>query len=88
MLQLPCSKQGHPQLDQVAQSLAQPGLECLQKWGFHHISGQQLKLGFSAHLAGFVVCFLLLLEQTTECPYEPLGGKCTDGAERDSSIVS
>jgi len=35
---LPCNE--HPQLDQVAQSLVQPGLESLQGRSFHHISGQ------------------------------------------------
>jgi len=38
LVQLPCSEQEHPQLDQVAQSLVQPGLECLQGWGIHYIS--------------------------------------------------
>ena len=33
----PCNEQGHPQLKQVAQSLVQPGLECLHGWGIHHI---------------------------------------------------
>jgi len=37
---IPCSKQGHLQLDQVAQSPAQPGLECFQGWGLHYLSGQ------------------------------------------------
>lgn len=32
LLQLPCSDQGHPQLNQVAYSLVQPGLDCLQGW--------------------------------------------------------
>ena len=36
--QLPCNKQGHLQLHQVAQSLVQPNLACLQGWDFHHLS--------------------------------------------------
>jgi len=36
-----CNKQGHLQLDQVAQSLVQPGLECFQGWGLHYLSGQE-----------------------------------------------
>ena len=39
LVQLPCNEQGHPQLDQIAQSLVQPGLESLQGWGTHHTSG-------------------------------------------------
>jgi len=35
LAQLPCSKQGHLQLDQVAQSPVQPGLECFQGWDLH-----------------------------------------------------
>jgi len=30
LVQLPCNEQGHPQLDQVAQSLVQPNLEYLE----------------------------------------------------------
>jgi len=40
LVQPPCSKQGHLQLDQVAQSAVQPGLECFQEWGLHYLSGQ------------------------------------------------
>ena len=29
-----------PPLDQAAQSLIQPGLECLQGWGIHNLLGQ------------------------------------------------
>ena len=32
--------QGHQPLDQAAQSHIQPGLECIQKWGIHNLSGQ------------------------------------------------
>ena len=40
LVQLPCNEQGELQLSQVAQSLVQPDLECLQGWDFHHLSGQ------------------------------------------------
>jgi len=40
LLQLPHNEQGHLQVDQVAQSLVQSVLECLQGWAFYHISGQ------------------------------------------------
>jgi len=40
LVQLLCNEQGHLQLDQVAQSPIQFDLECLQRWGIHHISGQ------------------------------------------------
>ncbi|KAK4817094.1 hypothetical protein QYF61_027925 [Mycteria americana] len=40
LVQPPCKKQGHLQLDQVAQSPFQPGLECFQGWGIYHLSGQ------------------------------------------------
>ena len=36
----PGSAQGHLQLDQVAQSPVQPGLERFQGWGLHHLPGQ------------------------------------------------
>jgi len=39
LVQLPCNKQGHAQLDQVAQSLIQPHLESLWGQSIHHISG-------------------------------------------------
>ena len=40
LVQPPCNKQGHLQLDQVAQSPIQPSLWCLQGQGIHHLSGQ------------------------------------------------
>jgi len=40
LVQLPCKEQGYIQLDQIAQSSAQPDLECLQGCGIHHLSGQ------------------------------------------------
>ena len=40
LVQAPCHQQGHLQLDQVAQSPVQPGLECSQGWCINHLSGQ------------------------------------------------
>lgn len=37
---LPCNEQGHPELDQAAQSPIQPDLRCFQGWGIYHLSGQ------------------------------------------------
>ena len=44
-LQSPCHRQGHQPphlLDQVAQGPIQPGLEHLQGWGIHNLSGQPI----------------------------------------------
>jgi len=38
-----CSMQGHQPPDQAAQSHIQPGLECLQGWGIHNLSGQPVQ---------------------------------------------
>ena len=40
LVPLPSNDQGHPQLDQVAQSPIQPDLQCLQGQGIHLLSGQ------------------------------------------------
>jgi len=40
LVQPPCSKQGHLQLGQVAQSPIQPSLECSQGVGIDHLSGK------------------------------------------------
>ncbi|KAK4823976.1 hypothetical protein QYF61_008595 [Mycteria americana] len=40
LVQPRCNEQGHLQLDQVAQSPVQPGLECFQGWSIYHLSGQ------------------------------------------------
>jgi len=40
LVQLPCNEQGHPELDQVAQILIKPHLECFLGWGIHHTSQQ------------------------------------------------
>ena len=44
LVQLLCSEQGHPQLDQGAQSPVQSDLECLQRQCIHHISGQAVSV--------------------------------------------
>lgn len=38
LVQLPCNKHGHPQLDQIAQGLIQPCLESLQGQGINQIT--------------------------------------------------
>jgi len=40
LIETPCNEQGHLQLDHVAQSPIQPGLECFQGWGIYHHSRQ------------------------------------------------
>ncbi|KAK4824075.1 hypothetical protein QYF61_010586, partial [Mycteria americana] len=45
----PCNEQGHLQLDQVAQSLIQPDLECSQGWGICHLSGQPVPVFHHPH---------------------------------------
>ncbi|KAK4822534.1 hypothetical protein QYF61_015540 [Mycteria americana] len=42
LVQPPCNKQGHLQLDQVAQSPVQPDTERFQGWGIYHLSGQPM----------------------------------------------
>jgi len=44
-----CSEQGHLQLDQVARSPIQPGLDCFQEWGLHYISGQYVTVFHHPH---------------------------------------
>jgi len=42
LVQPPCNKQGHLQLDEVAQRPIQSGLKCFQGWGIFHLSGQSV----------------------------------------------
>ena len=49
LVPLPCSEQGHLQLHQIAQTPIQPDLECLQGWGFHHLSGQCVSMPHHSH---------------------------------------
>ena len=48
-VQPPCNVQGHLQLDQIAQSPIQPGLECFQGWGICHVSGQPVPVSHHLH---------------------------------------
>ena len=48
-VQLPCIEQGHTQVDQVTQSLVQPGLESLQGWSIYHLSGQPVPVPHHFH---------------------------------------
>jgi len=56
LAQPPCSEQGHLQLDQVAQSLVQPGLECFQGWGLHYLSGQPVPVFHHPYGKKFLPC--------------------------------
>jgi len=40
LVSTPCYAQVHQPLGHAAQSHIQPGLECLQGWGIHSLSGQ------------------------------------------------
>ena len=54
LVQSPCNEQGHLQLDQVAQSPVQPGLECSQGWGIYHLSGQPVPVFHHPHYKKFL----------------------------------
>jgi len=54
LVQLPCHQHGHLQLDQVAQSPIQPGLECFQGWGIDHLSGQPVPGFHHSHCEKFL----------------------------------
>jgi len=47
--QIPCTEQGHLKLHQVAQSLVQSDLECLQRQGTYHIFGQPVPVPHHPH---------------------------------------
>ena len=53
LVQPPCNEQGHLQLDQVAQNHIQPGLDCLQGWGIHHVSGQPVPVFYHLIVQNF-----------------------------------
>lgn len=44
--QTACHEEGHLQLDYIAQTPIQPGLECCQRWGIYCISGKPVS-GFN-----------------------------------------
>ena len=54
LVQLPCNEQGHVQLDQVDQGAIQLDLECLQRWGIHHLSGQPVPLPHYKRLLPYI----------------------------------
>jgi len=54
LVQPPSSKQGNRQLDQVAQSPVQSGLECFQGWGLHCLSGQPVPVFHHPHCKEFL----------------------------------
>jgi len=58
-----CSEQGHLQLDQVAQSPVQPGLECFQGWGLHYLSGQPVPVFHQPHGKKFLSYVQFILTQ-------------------------
>ena len=49
LVQLPYNVQGHPQLDQVTQSLIQPHLEGLQRWFINDITRQPIPVPLCPH---------------------------------------
>ena len=54
LAQPPGSKQGHLSLDQVAQSLVQPGLEHFQGWGLHYLPRQSVPVFQHPHSKNFL----------------------------------
>ena len=56
LVQLPCNEQRHLQLDQVAQSLIQPDLECLQGRVIHHVSGQLVQVPHHSYYKNIFPC--------------------------------
>jgi len=50
LVQLPCNEQGYLHLNQVAQSLIHPDLECLQGWSIQNLSGQSLETFFGVFI--------------------------------------
>jgi len=72
-VQLPCSEQGHLQLEQVAQSPIQPDLECHQGWVIHHLSGQPVPVPHRTYCKKFIShvqskSLLFKFETTSPCP--------------------
>ena len=53
LVQSPCNEQEHLQLHQCSE-LLQPDLECLQRWGIHHISGQPVPVLHYPHCKKFL----------------------------------
>lgn len=57
LVQLPCTEQGHLQLDQVAQSPVYADLECLQGQSSHHLSRQPVPVLHNISLIYLALCF-------------------------------
>ena len=73
LAQCPWSEQGHLQLDQVAQSPIQPGLECFQEWGICHLRGQPVPGFHYPHCKKFLpyiqsTTTLFQFKTITPCP--------------------
>ncbi|KAK4810711.1 hypothetical protein QYF61_007685 [Mycteria americana] len=54
LVQPPCHRQGHLQLNQVTQSPVQPDLECFRGWGLHYLSGQPVPVSHHPHRKKFL----------------------------------
>jgi len=59
---IPCYVQGRQPPDQAAQSHIQPGLECLQGWGLHHLLGQPVPVRHHP-LCEKLTCFSMIIEK-------------------------
>jgi len=68
-VQPPCSEQGHPQLDQIAQSPLQPDHECLQGRDIHHLSGQPVPMPHHSHCKRFFFISNLSLPSRSLRPF-------------------
>ena len=63
LVQLPFREQGHLQVDQVAQSLVQPDLKCVEEWDISHLSGQPISM---LHFLSFPQLVLIVGVAVTE----------------------
>ena len=69
VVQLLCDEQGHLQLDQVAQSLLQPDLECLQGRSIHRISGQPVPVPHHSYCKNIFLISGLYLPSSSLEPF-------------------
>ena len=56
VVQPPCNEQGHLPLDKAAQSPVQPSLECFQRGGIYHLSGQPVPVFHHPHCNKCLPC--------------------------------
>jgi len=70
LVQLPCNKQGHAQLNQVAQGLIQPRLESLGGRGVNHISRHPVPVPQHPH------CIWKNLDEHDKIPNSLISVKC------------